>query len=552
MQDTSVGPGPIKCSRPAGHPHVLLITIDRPPVNAMTVAAHRALRDALRTVDDDPSIRCIVLTGAGDRAFVAGGDVAELGALDPELALERTRVVRQVFDAIRRNPVPVIAAVNGHALGSGLVMVSQCDVIVAAESASFGLPEITVGVMGGTKHLARIVPEKLMRWMALTGNRVDAAHLARLGVIHKVVPRSQVLSVALQVAVLSMAGRVLRWQQTHGRRGLPWQNTRDPYRVWLSEVMLQQTQVSTASAYYLRFLERLPTVQALAAASDDEVLGLWSGLGYYSRARNLHRCAQHVVARHGGEFPRASAVLAQLPGIGRSTAAAIASLCFGERTAILDANVRRVLTRWLAYGDDLAVASNERRLWDLAQALLPRRNLLQDMPRYTQGMMDLGATLCLARQPRCANCPLSGDCGALRLGTPQAFPIRRRKLKRSAVSGWLLWAQTTDGSVWLAPRPRSGIWGGLYCLPWFDSREQLEAALPPGMRGPLHDLQPFKHVLTHRDLHLHPVQIAVPRTFDDRNGGRWFGAADWPALGLPAPVRGLLSQVGSQPKDVVG
>ena len=199
-QETSVGPGPIKCSRPSGHPHVLLIMIDRPPVNAMTVAAHRALRDALRSADNDPSIRCIVLTGAGDRAFVAGGDVAELGALDPELALERTRVVRQVFDAIRRNPVPVIAAVNGHALGSGLVMVSQCDVIVAAESATFGLPEITVGVMGGTKHLARIVPEKLMRWMALTGNRVDAAHLARLGVIHKVVPRREVLAAALEVA----------------------------------------------------------------------------------------------------------------------------------------------------------------------------------------------------------------------------------------------------------------------------------------------------------------------------------------------------------------
>lgn len=190
----------IKLSRPSGRPHVLLITIDRPPANAMTVAAHRELRDALRAAEDDAATRCIVLTGAGDRAFVAGGDVAELGALDPERALERTRVVRQVFDAIRRNPVPVIAAVNGHALGSGLVMVSQCDVVVAAEHAKFGLPEITVGVMGGTKHLARIVPEKVMRWMALTGNRVDAAYLARLGVIHQVVAREAVLDTALAVA----------------------------------------------------------------------------------------------------------------------------------------------------------------------------------------------------------------------------------------------------------------------------------------------------------------------------------------------------------------
>ena len=190
----------IRCSRPDGHPHVLLITIDHPPVNAMTLAAHRELLAALRTTDDDPEIRCIILTGAGDRAFVAGGDVGELGAMDPETALERTRVIRQVFDAIRRNPVPVIGAINGHALGSGMVMVAQCDVVVTAANATFGLPEIAVGVMGGTKHLARIVPEKIMRWMALTGRRVDAAYLERFGVVLKVVPREQVLDAALEVA----------------------------------------------------------------------------------------------------------------------------------------------------------------------------------------------------------------------------------------------------------------------------------------------------------------------------------------------------------------
>ena len=198
--DLPVTPQWIKLSRPDGHPDVLLITIDRPPVNAMTVAAHRELLRALRTTDDDAGIRCIILTGAGDRSFVAGGDVGELGAMDPELALERTRVIRQVFDAIRRNPVPVIGAINGHALGSGLVMMSQCDIVVASDNARFGLPEIAVGVMGGTKHLARIVPEKLMRWMALTGRRVDAAHLERLGVILKVVPREQLLAAALEVA----------------------------------------------------------------------------------------------------------------------------------------------------------------------------------------------------------------------------------------------------------------------------------------------------------------------------------------------------------------
>ncbi len=190
----------IKLEKPGNHPHVLVITIDRPPVNAMSLQAHRELLAALRSVEADEDIRCVVLTGAGDRAFVAGGDVSELGAMDAASALVRTRVIRQVFDAIRRNPVPVIAAVNGYALGGGLVMVSQCDIVVAADTATFGLPEINVGVMGGTRHLARIVPEKVMRWMALTGNRVDAAFMEKLGVVQQVVPREQVLQAALAAA----------------------------------------------------------------------------------------------------------------------------------------------------------------------------------------------------------------------------------------------------------------------------------------------------------------------------------------------------------------
>ena len=193
-------PSAIHKTHPPEHPHVLLITIDRPPLNAMTLDAHRELLAALRSVDEDEDIRCIVLTGAGERAFIAGGDVGELGALDAASALVRTRVVRQVFDAIRRNPVPVIAAINGHALGGGLVMMSQCDIVIAAETATFGLPEINVGVMGGTKHLARVVPEKVMRWMALTGTRVSAAYMERLGVVQQVVPREQVLETALRAA----------------------------------------------------------------------------------------------------------------------------------------------------------------------------------------------------------------------------------------------------------------------------------------------------------------------------------------------------------------
>lgn len=187
-------------SRPTGRAHVALVTIDRPPVNAMSLDAHRELLATLRALREDASVRCVVLTAAGERAFVAGGDVGELGALDPASALERTRVVRDVFDAIRRNPVPVVGAINGPALGGGLVMAAQCDVIVAVETATFGLPEIDVGVMGGTKHLARIVPEKVMRWMALSGKRVTAAYLERLGVLQQVVPRERLLETALDVA----------------------------------------------------------------------------------------------------------------------------------------------------------------------------------------------------------------------------------------------------------------------------------------------------------------------------------------------------------------
>ena len=200
MKARSMQPTFIKRDRPRAHPHVLVLTIDRPPMNAMSLDAHRELLAALRSVEDDPDVRCVILTGAGEKAFVAGGDVGELGALDPASALVRTRVIREVFDAIRRNPVPVIAAVNGYALGGGMVMVSCCDIVIAAQTASFGLPEINVGVMGGTKHLARIVPEKVMRWMALTGNRVDAAYLERVGAVHKVVPKQDLMAIALEVA----------------------------------------------------------------------------------------------------------------------------------------------------------------------------------------------------------------------------------------------------------------------------------------------------------------------------------------------------------------
>jgi A/G-specific adenine glycosylase len=336
------------------------------------------------------------------------------------------------------------------------------------------------------------------------------------------------------------AGRVVAWQKTHGRQGLPWQGSRDPYRVWLSEIMLQQTQVATVLDYYPRFLQRFPDVGTLAAAPLDDVLALWSGLGYYSRARNLHRCAQEVMAMHGGEFPRSAQALQALPGIGRSTAAAIAAFCFGERVAILDGNVKRVLGRVLAFEADLAQAGNERELWDRAAALLPARNLQEAMPRYTQGLMDIGATVCLARKPACLVCPVQTLCAAAAEGRPERYPVKSRKLKRSAQSIWLLRARQDDGSTWLAKRPTPGVWAGLYCLPLFDSRDALAAALPARARRALRDAEPFVHVLTHKDLHLHPVEATLPASWRAPEGD-WFAPAQWPQLGLPAPVRKLLA-----------
>jgi len=334
-----------------------------------------------------------------------------------------------------------------------------------------------------------------------------------------------------------LAARVVRWQRLHGRHGLPWQSTRDPYCVWLSEVMLQQTQVSTVLDYYPRFLARFPTVQVLAAAPLDEVLALWSGLGYYSRARHLHHCAQQVVAVHGGTFPGSSAALAGLPGIGRSTAAAIAAFCFGERAAILDGNVKRVLTRVLGFGGDLALAAEEKRLWAAAEALLPSRGV--DV--YTQGLMDLGATVCLARKPNCLLCPLAEDCVARQAGQPEAYPVKTRKLKRGRRDNALLWLEHR-GRWWLVQRPPRGVWAGLWTLPEYASKAELATATAawPGSGAWLPEIQ---HALTHFDWTLHPLAWRWPR--QSRNlpslpPGRWATPEEARVLGLPAPVRRLL------------
>ncbi|MDQ6681533.1 MAG: A/G-specific adenine glycosylase [Pseudomonadota bacterium] len=341
-----------------------------------------------------------------------------------------------------------------------------------------------------------------------------------------------------------LAERVIEWQHTHGRHTLPWQQTRDPYRVWLSEIMLQQTQVATVLGYYERFLQRFADVAALAAAPLDDVFALWSGLGYYSRARNLHRCAQVLVAEHGGRFPPSSAALAQLPGIGRSTAAAIAAFCFGERVAILDGNVKRVLTRVLGFDGDLADAAPQRELWSRATGLLPETGI----GPYTQGLMDLGATVCLARSPHCLLCPAEALCVAARTGTQQCYPVKSKRLRRGRREHAWLWLRHRD-RLWLMQRAERGIWAGLWSLPEFDSTTAFDLASAE-WPGAAEALPTFTHTLTHLDWTLHPLRWTLPA----RTGasciaqitgawptGRWVTLEEALGMGLPAPLRRLLS-----------
>lgn len=355
-----------------------------------------------------------------------------------------------------------------------------------------------------------------------------------------------VLADAIDTALpTSFAPLLTRWQRHAGRSGLPWQHTRDPYRVWLSEVMLQQTQVSSVLSYYPRFLARCPDVQALASASSDEVMALWSGLGYYSRARNLHRCAQVVVGEHGGVFPRTAQGLQALPGIGASTAAAIAAFCHGERISILDGNVRRVLSRLLAFEGDLAQQGPQRELWSMAQALLPVAPTLDDMTAYTQGLMDLGATVCVRTKPLCDRCPVQPICRAHATDQTQRFPIKTRRLVRRFENWWLLVVRDASDVArprfWLERRPSSGIWAGLYCAPVYADEEALVAALPASLRGRLEALEPVAHSLTHRELRLHPLLLQLPAgRAQPLPPGQWVNASELAAHGLPAPVRQLL------------
>jgi A/G-specific adenine glycosylase len=341
-------------------------------------------------------------------------------------------------------------------------------------------------------------------------------------------------------APASFAARVVRWQRRHGRHGLPWQGTRDAYLIWLSEVMLQQTQVATVLPYYERFIARFPTAAALAAAHEDEVLALWSGLGYYARARNLHCAARVVVERFGGIFPTRFEDLLELPGIGRSTAGAIAAFASGERRAILDGNVRRVLARHAGIEGDVMSAATLARLWQEAEARLPRSGI----EAYTQGMMDLGADLCAARKPACLLCPVAEDCVARRDERVDELPGRRARAaaRRRQVAMLVVLSR---GEVLLEKRPSSGIWGGLWSLPEAAPDADRDALLRSryGIDGArIEPLAPFEHAFTHFTLEVTPWRVDVRRTraITAEKGTTWLALDDLAGAALPSPVKKLL------------
>ncbi|MBU3613460.1 A/G-specific adenine glycosylase [Polynucleobacter sp. Latsch14-2] len=358
--------------------------------------------------------------------------------------------------------------------------------------------------------------------------------------------------------------KLISWHEVAGRQGLPWQNNRDPYAVWVSEIMLQQTQVATVLERYPRFMKRFPTVRRLALADIDEVLAEWAGLGYYSRARNLHACAKQVMEQFSGKFPRDPVLLEQLKGIGRSTAGAIASFAFQERAPILDANVKRILARLFCIDGALQDKVVNEQLWALASSLLPSKP--QDMPIYTQALMDFGATWCTSRKPVCLTgekkCPFAKDCQANLSAQVLLFPQKTIKAKSPEYECDMLLLRYSD-HVLLQKRPSKAIWGGLWCLPesaWVakakvskaDSRvkpkELLALVLPNEQAPPLLKIcqqfergEQIKHIFTHRRLWMQiwHAHVSKPYTFANE-GLQWVPLAKLGQYGLPQPIKLLL------------
>lgn len=357
------------------------------------------------------------------------------------------------------------------------------------------------------------------------------------------------------------AKKLIEWYQQYGRKGLPWQGIRDPYKVWLSEIMLQQTQVVTVIDRYQTFLEKFPNVQALAQAPLDEVMALWAGLGYYTRARNLHACAKIIVAQYAGQFPQLPEQLNELPGIGKSTARAIAAFCFNYSASILDANVQRLIARTHGIQGSLKSRVENQKIWDLADQLLPKDT--QSMPTYTQALMDFGATVCKPTSPSCQNklsssCIYLADCLAFKDQTVMQIPLKIKKVSSKIVVSEMLLMMDQE-EILLEKRPHSGIWGGLWTLPetpWIEIKSEVEVSQVefqlnqfqrlvslenPSIYGQGRVLAPFKHVFTHRTLYFSTRIIKVSKSEVEWNEAcQWIKICELSSLGLPTPVKKLL------------
>jgi A/G-specific adenine glycosylase len=347
---------------------------------------------------------------------------------------------------------------------------------------------------------------------------------------------------------MEFAQQLLGWFDHHGRKNLPWQKNITPYRVWLSEVMLQQTQVDTVIPYFEKFTATFPTVQALAQAPLDEVLHLWTGLGYYARARNLHKCARMVCDEYGGEFPGDVESLASLPGIGRSTAGAIASIAFGQRAAILDGNVKRVLARYFAIAGWPGQTQVLNQLWAKAEALTPdSRN--QD---YTQAIMDLGATLCTRSRPACALCPLQADCRAYAAGDQAAYPGKKPRKAMPVKTTQMLILQAPSGEILLEQRPPQGIWGGLWSLPELATDEDVPGYCQTKQFKPdnVEVWGQVRHTFSHYHLDITPVYVqlsALSSGVAETDRQLWYDTRRPASVGLAAPVKRLLEQLHAEP-----
>ncbi|MDV7022731.1 A/G-specific adenine glycosylase [Atlantibacter subterranea] len=340
--------------------------------------------------------------------------------------------------------------------------------------------------------------------------------------------------------------QVLDWYDKYGRKTLPWQIEKTPYKVWLSEVMLQQTQVATVIPYFTRFMARFPGVTDLANAPLDEVLHLWTGLGYYARARNLHKAAKMVAEQYGGVFPQTFDDVAALPGVGRSTAGAILSLSLGQHFPILDGNVKRVLARCYAVEGWPGKKEVEKKLWSLSEAVTPAKGV----ERFNQAMMDLGAMVCTRSRPKCEICPLQLGCVAYATQSWARYPGKKPKQVLPEKVGYFLLMQQ-DNTVRLTQRPPVGLWGGLFCFPQFDSEQSLREWLAKRniKADTLTQLNAFRHTFSHFHLDIIPMWLSVSSQAScvEEESALWYNLAQPPSVGLAAPVERLLQQLHAEP-----